>query len=218
MLTAEEQSILTRTFLFYGCSAADMDRTLPLCDWNIRTFGKGSTIYSPGDFHKELGILLKGRVRVSKGGLVVSELSSGDLFGAAALFNDEPDYVSTLTARNKCRILFFSQDAVQQLIDKNGTVRQNYIRYLSGRIRFLSDKIDTLIQGSGERKLSSFLLSLCNEQGQVHLPCSMTELAARLNIGRASLYREMQKLEEAGILHREGKTIVIQQQELLSRL
>lgn len=218
MLTPEEQSILTRTFLFSGFSAADLKRLLPQFDWDVREFGKGDTICSPGEFRKELGILLKGRVRVSKGGLVVSELSPGDLFGAASLFNEEPDYVSTLTARSKCRVLFFSQVGVQQLIDSSSLVRQNYIRYLSGRIRFLSDKIDALIQGTGEKKLSSFLLSLRNEQGQVHLPCSMTELAARLNIGRASLYREMQKLEDAGVLHREGKTIVIPQPERLARL
>ena len=218
MLTREELLILTCTFLFDGCDVRHIAALLTQTDWDTRDFAKGDTIYSPGAFQKELGILLRGRVRVSKGDLVVSELTAGDLFGAAALFNDEADYVSTLTARTGCRILFFSQAAVQQLMDLEPQVQRSYVRYLSGRIRFLSAKIDALIQGSGEKKLSAYLLSQMDGSGSVTLPCSMTELASRLNMGRASLYRELQKLEEAGLLSRSGKNIVIHQPDQLDRL
>ena len=34
----------------------------------------------------------------------------------------------------------------------------NYIRYLSGRIRFLSDRLDGLLVGSAERRLALYLL------------------------------------------------------------
>ena len=102
--------------------------------------------------------MLSGRVLVTKGGgdLVVSLLEQADLFGAAALFNAEEEYVSTLTARSKSSILFLSQDSVRQLIDSQPLFRSNYIRYLSCRIRFLSDKIDSLIQGPGKRNWPAF--------------------------------------------------------------
>lgn len=218
MLTSQELETLSATALFHGYTAQELMGLLEQCGWEKRSFAKGQVIYSPDHFRKELACVLSGQVLVTKGGgeLVVSLLEQADLFGAAALFNAEEEYVSTLTARSKSSILFLSQDSVRQLIDSQPLFRGNYIRYLSCRIRFLSDKIDALIQGSGEKKLSGFLLRQMDAEGNVRLACSMTELAARLNIGRASLYRELQKLEDRGILTRDGKIIMIQQPETLS--
>ena len=161
--------------------------------------------------------MLSGQILVTQGGgeLVVSALSPGDLYGAAALFNDEPDYVSTLTAKSAASVLTFSQETVQQLIDTQPVFRRSYIRYLSCRIRFLSGKIDALIQGSGEKKLRAWLVSQMDERSEILLTCSMTELAARLNIGRASLYRELHKLEERGALVRKGKRILVRDPAVL---
>lgn len=220
MLTEQELETLSSTALFGGYAPEALGQLLDQTGWEKRTFAKGQVIYTPNQFRKELAAVLSGQVLVTKGGgeLVVSLLGPADLFGAAALFNAEEEYVSTLTARTKSSVLFLSQEAVRQLIDSQPLFRKNYIRYLSCRIRFLSDKIDSLIQGSSEKKLSCFLLRQMDAEGRVRVGCSMTELAARLNIGRASLYRELQKLEERGILTRDGKIIVIQQPETLSRI
>ena len=215
MLTEQKLNILRSTFLFSGCTPEDMAVWAQEQNWSSATFDKGAVIFDPERFEKCLGILLSGRIRVAKQDMVVNELHSGDLFGAAALFNDEEQYVSTLTARSRCEIFFLSQAEVQQLMDQNRRIQQNYIRYLSGRIRFLSGKIDALIESSGERKLTAYLLSQMNADGHVELRCSMTELASRLNMGRASLYRELQKLEARGALTRTGKAISIQRPELL---
>ena len=219
MLTSQELETLSATALFHGYTAQELAALLEQSHWEKRTFAKGQVIYAPDHFRKELATVLSGRVLVTKGDgdLVVSLLEQADLFGAAALFNAEEEYVSTLTARSKSSILFLSQDSVRQLIDSQPLFRSNYIRYLSCRIRFLSDKIDSLIQGSGEKKLASFLMRQMDADGTLGLACSMTELASRLNIGRASLYRELQKLENRGILTRDGKTIMIQQPEALSQ-
>lgn len=220
MLTPQELDTLSASPLFHGYTREGLERLLAEVPWEIRPFAKGEVIYTPDQFRKELAAVLSGRVLVTKGDgeLVVSLLTEGELFGAAALFNDEADYVSTLTARSPCRVLFFSQEAVRRLIARQPLFRDNYICYLSCRIRFLSDKIDALIQGTGEKKLAGFLLEQMDAGGRVCPGCSMTELAARLNISRASLYREMRKLEGRGALRREGRTIVIQRPELLSRL
>ncbi len=220
MLTGQELNTLSASPLFHGYTPEGLNLLLEEIPWEKRQFAKGDVIYAPDQFRKELAAVLSGRVLVTKGDgeLVVSMLTEADLFGAAALFNDEVDYVSTLTARSSCTILFLSQEAVRQLIARQPLFRDNYIHYLSCRIRFLSDKIDALIQGTGEKKLTGFLLRQMDGEGLVSLNCSMTELAARLNISRAALYREMQKLEERDAIRRDGRTIVIQRPELLSRL
>lgn len=211
MLTAQELETVCASPLFQDYSPEQLNALLRITGCDVRRYARGAELCSPANFRKELAIVLSGQILVTKGGgeLVVSALSPGDLYGAAALFNDEPDYVSTLTAKSTASVLTFSQETVQQLIDTQPVFRRSYICYLSCRIRFLSGKIDALIQGSGEKKLRAWLVSQMDERSEILLTCSMTELAARLNIGRASLYRELQKLEERGALVRKGKRILV---------
>ena len=63
------------------------------------------------------------------------------MFGAAALFNRYTDYVTTLTARSACRVVFFPQEMVRRLIAQDGGIAMAYISYLSGRIHFLARKL-----------------------------------------------------------------------------
>ena len=79
---------------------------------------------------------------------IMSVLEPGDLFGAAALFNDRADYATTLTARAPCRVLLLPQALVEELMGRFPEVGRNYVAYLSGRICFLSGKIDALTAGS----------------------------------------------------------------------
>lgn len=215
ILTKEVQAILLSTFLFSRCTPDSLNQWSDQMNWTSITFKKGDVLLDSDHFQKKLGILLSGRILVTKQNMVVSELHKGDLFGAATLFNDEPHYVSTLTARTRCEVLFLSQAEVQELMRQSQLVQQNYVYYLSNRIRFLSNKIDTLIESTSREKLLSFLLQQMDSSGQITLPCSMTELASRLNIGRASLYREVQKLEKEDILRRSGKKILLNHPEML---
>lgn len=215
ILTKEVQTILLSTFLFSHCTLDNLDRWSDQMNWAPIYFAKGDILWDSDHFQKELGILLSGRILVTKQNMVVSELHKGDLFGAATLFNDETHYVSTLTARTRCEVLFLSQAEVQELMDQSHLIQQNYIYYLSNRVRFLSDKIDALIESTGRQKLVSFLLQQADESDQITLPCSMTELASRLNISRASLYREIQKLERDNILIHSGRKIILKHPEVL---
>ncbi len=206
--------ILSRTFLFRDIDPAGLEALLEGSDTRLRRFSRGAIIYSPEDFRRELGVVLRGSVTVTKGSLTVSELAQGDMFGAAALYTDEERYVSTLTARTSCEALFLSQEYVYGLIDTNRQVRENYLRYLAQRIRFLSAKVDALSAGTGGKKLSDFLIRGSGESGVVKVR-SMTELASSLGIARASLYRELDKLSEAGIIEKSGKTITVLKPEAL---
>ena len=92
-------------------------------------------------------------------------------------------------------------------------IAENYVRFLSDRIRFLNRRLATLTAGQTDGKLWRFLLAYKGEDGTVHLPGGMTELAERLNMGRSSLYRSLDALTEAGRIERDGKTIRIIQED-----
>ena len=203
---AAERARLAETFLFRGAppEAVELARTDPR---TVRQEnGKGGVIYAPHAFRRCLGVVLEGRVQVNKGALIMSVLEPGDLFGAAALFNDRADYATTLTARAPCRVLLLPQ----------ALVGRNYVAYLSGRICFLSGKIDALTAGSAERKVAQYLLSRL-EGGWVELDCSAAGLARRLGVSRASLYRALDALAGRGVLRREGRRVQVLQPDALEQ-
>ena len=169
------------------------------------SFVPGQTVYEPGNFRRCLGVVLSGQLQVTKGALAVSALGPGDLFGAAALYSDEPEFASTITAKRPGRCLMLDQALVDRLLAEQSQIRENYLRYLTGRIRFLSGRLQTLAQSGVEGKLARYLLAA----GAGELTCSAIQLCQRLGISRASLYRAFADLEDSGLITRRGKTITV---------
>lgn len=209
----EVRQVLARHPLFAGVEGSALDRLLP--DAEEHAVPRGETIYTPHRFRRCLGVLLSGQVQVTKDALVVSRLSAGDLFGAAALFTDSQDYATTLTALSPCHVVLFPQEGVERLVRDSPRFALNYVRYLSGRIQFLSGRLDTVSASTAEGKLAQYLLSAAGEDGQ--LTISATQLSARIGVGRATLYRAFEALEREGAIAREGKVIRILRREALCR-
>lgn len=185
-----------------------------LCD-----FAASSTVYDPQHFQRCLGILLSGKLQVSKQiqrgrRVVMSRLQPGQLFGAAALFHRQPQYVTNIQALTACRVLMLPEELLFALMRRDEQVLKNYLQYLSARIYFLNRKIDALAQGSAEGKLVRHLLGAAAPEGTgassaAAMASSMSALAQTLGISRASLYRAMQSLQRQGLVQRQGKQIQI---------
>lgn len=177
-----------------------------LAEAELISVPRGETVYDRRRFRRCLGVLLEGTLQVRKESLLVSSLKEGDVFGAAALFNEEEGYPTTLTALSDCRLLLIPQETVRRLIATCGPFAEDYVAYLSGRIRFLSTRLDTLAADRGEGKLARYLLTADEGDG---VTLTATQLCQRIGVGRATLYRAFETLEGDGAIAREGKTIHI---------
>lgn len=213
-LSEEELGLLQKLFLFDGMSRAAVWAMASDKGCHVSQAEKGETIYTPHDFSRALGVILSGKARVSREGFVVSVLERGDVFGAAALYNSQETYATTITARAPCRVVFFSQDLMSHTMAYHVAVAGNYIRYLSGRIRFLEGKLDGLLAPNTERKLAQYLLEHREGEG-VTLDCPLSGLASRLDVSRASLYRAFDALTEAGAIEKDGKLVRILKEDIL---
>lgn len=213
-LEQADLALLARTPLFQGLPETLVLRAASDRRSTLAQAARGETIYTPHAFSRSLGAVLSGKVEVRKGELIVSVLKPGDLFGAAALFNDRTDYAARLTARSPCRLLFLPQELIEELMAASPALARQYIRYLSGRIRFLEQKIDSLVAGTAEERLARFLRAQ-SQDGLASLDCSLTGLAGRLNVSRASLYRALDALEARGAIRREGRAIRVLRPDLL---
>lgn len=177
----------------------------------VTTYKKGDVIYNPHHFQKALGIVLSGEISVrppqEQGRpLIIHRLGSGDVFGAAALFDETAsDYVTDLVALSTVCVRYVSQEQMTALFSEFPTVAQNYITFLSGRIRFLNRKFSTLIGKTAVSRLYEYCLTHQTESGTITLPQKMTELARSLNMGRSSLYRALETLLSEDIVSKCGK-------------
>ena len=201
-LSRSEISLLTAGPLFRGVSEELLQALAGTEGASLVRFDSG-VVYSPRHFRRSLAVVLSGQLQVTKGALAVSVLGPGDLFGAAALYSDETEFASTVTAKGPSRCLMLEQPLVDRLLTEHSQIRENYLRYLTGRIRFLSGRLQALAQPGVEGKLARYLLANGGSS------CSATELCQRLGVSRASLYRAFAALEDSGLITRKGKTITV---------
>lgn len=176
----------------------------------------GETVYDRRSFRRCLGVVLSGSLQVRKESLLMSRLRAGDIFGAAALFQSGEDYPTTLTALEPAVVLLIPQEAIGRLLRGCGDFAEDYVTYLSGRIRFLSDRLDTLSAERGEGRLARYLLTAGEGRETVTVPA--IRLGQSIGVGRATLYRAFEVLEERGAIARDGKTIRILDREMLRSL
>ena len=218
-----EMETVRAAFLFRNAKEETVENALsdPLAQ--IESYRRGESVYDPVHFERSLGLVLSGRIRVSGGSApryLMRTLSKGDPFGAAAVFSPEEDYVSYLTAETRCRVLFLPQTLLARLLYEDPAIAENYIVFLSGRVRFLNEKIRSLTSPSTEEALTKYLLknAVREETGYAVYPeRSYSSLADALNMGRASLYRALEDLERQGLIRREGKRIFIPDPEALRK-
>ena len=198
-----------RLFLFEGLSPTEKSRCWDIDGGEEAAFAKDEVIYDSDRAKRALALVLEGSVRVLHGRVVMNELHAGDVFGAAALFGEEDPFPTTVAARTDCRVLFIPQTTVSAWMAAVPRVGENYIRFLSDRIRFLNRRLATLTAGHTDGKLWRYLLTHRDENGIAHLTGGIGELAKALNMGRSSLYRGLDALAADGKIARHGKEIKI---------
>lgn len=210
---------LAEVFLFQGLAPGEMQT---LCEElpEPEIFAKGDTVYSRHCFRRSVGIVLTGELRVIQPGdhggrVVMNRLLPGQICGVAALFGDCEEYVTEILAAANSSVLFLSQEEIIRLMHKDFRVAENYIRFLTDRIRFLNRKITALTDGQSDDRLRRYLLEHGSETGEVELPGSMKELAQMLHMGRSSLYRSLDVLLAEKTVRREGRKLIIEDMQRL---
>lgn len=222
-LNGTETELVLKTELFRGSPPGVLTRILAVSDCTAAAYEKDEVVYDKTNFSRSLGIVLEGRLRVTKENadkrsIVMSTLQRGAMFGAAALFNSEPEYATKITAIEHSRVLFLPQRLIKRMIEREPEIAENYIRYLSERILFLNRKIYFLTAGTAEQRLAGFLLDNLAVGEFSEMPMPMHRLADALNMSRASLYRAFDELTASGAVSKQGKLVCINNAELLKNL
>ena len=103
------------------------------------------------------------------------------------------------------------------MIESSSAVAMNVIRFLAGKIDFLNQKIATFSSDTVEDKLANFLLNEHKKHGSNEFLLNCKRTAEAISAGRASLYRAIASLTDAGIIKLENKKIIILDPQGLER-
>lgn len=209
-LTKKETEKIFHSSIFKGIDTTNAINVFKKHSCQVVDFEDGDTILSQNETSHKAAIFLSGEAVVttsddSKNALL-RFLKAGDFFGIANLFTNQ-DYVSSIRAKKKCRVFFFTEEAIRELLETDKTFLYNYLSFLSGRICYLNQKIRYLTAGSAERRLALYLSSF--EKNTVELDDSLSSLSELLDIGRASLYRAFDTLTADGYIQKNGRTILL---------
>lgn len=216
IINSEQTQKLLGTSLFADCKADDIDTFIKSLE--IVCFSQNERIFTPYNFKRSLAIILNGDVTVKNtAGVLLNTLSSGDCFGAAGLFQNNDDYVSILTASSSGELVFITKEMLTLLFSIEPQIAINYISFLSGRIDFLTRKIQRFTAPSAEIKLAIEILGTAQNDIR-EIPNGYAELAKSLNMGRASLYRALDLLEEKNTIEKNIKQIIIKDRTKLEVL
>lgn len=189
------------------CKITENFATLSVCE-------KHDVIFSENNYTRSLVILIRGSASVTKQSgnskILMNILKKGDIFGMATLFYEEENYLTQITALEKVTMVVFPKENVQKIFSLYPAVSENYITILSEKIHFLNKKISTYTKSETIQKVASFILQYADsDKTQAVLPYSITNIADALNVGRASVYRAFDTLENDSVIKREGKKIKI---------
>ena len=208
MNLCEQFPILSRVSLFEVASAAHVDRSFSNQDFSLCSFGAGEVVYSSKQTGVRVGVLLSGDAEIYTAGgdthALLKTAKAGEIFGIANLYADDTAFPTVIRAKGAVQVLFFSGDAFCRFIETDPSVLSFYLGLLSKKIVYLNRKIATFTAGSAEQRLAIFLLEN-HTNGVFEPPYSMETLAKLLGLGRASLYRAIEKLTDLSLLsHRNG--------------
>lgn len=216
--------IAEKIFLFHNIDIGALEDTLHFLSYCCaRSFSEGEIIQSASKPLGGLAYLYAGTASVLSDStdkcVLLRNLSCGDVIGASTLYSDSRGYSTVIRAEKNCSVLLIPEEQLKRIIAGSSAAAENYIRYLTERICFLNRKITAFTAGSAEARLAVYLSGLpIDSENTLTLPCSLSELADMLNMGRASLYRSLDSMTESGILLRNGKKITLLKPDALHNI
>jgi len=203
-----------------------LERFLAHC--HRRRYPARADVFRPGDPAGTMYYVVSGSLSVmteEEDGreLILSYVNPGDFIGETGIFIAAPNREVLLRSRTACELAEIGYERLQALFA--GPLAEECPRLLyaigaqlTKRLLHTSRKASRLAFMDVTNRISNTLVDLCEEPDAMSHPqgtqirVSRQELARIVGCSREMAGRVLKQLEEQGVLHARGKTIVVYQQ------
>ena len=197
----EDIQDLKRVPLFAGLMEDELEELLP-APHRRRIYQSGKTIMNAGDAVQSLVVLTAGRVETRMGGdereVVIETLQAPCLLAPAFIFATDNTLPVDVMTIEECVVWTLNRDDFVRFMAAHPEVLRRFLRMISDRSRFLSEKVRTFaIKGLRNRVLD-----------HLHTHGPITQVAAtaeRLGVTRPSLSRVLSEMVAEGVIMFENK-------------
>ena len=216
--------VLARCPLFRGMGAEDLPALLDCLGAAPRRVERGETVLAAGDPATHLGVVLAGRVQVSRltaegQRIVMGELGPGQLFAESfACARAETLPVTAVAAAGGAVLLLDSRRLAAPCSAAcafHARLISNLLSVLADKNLFLAGKVEHLAGRTIRERLLSYLEELSARTGRdaVTVPFDRQALADYLCVDRSALSRTIGQLTREGVLAAERNRFVLKRKE-----
>ena len=180
-----------------------------------RSYCKGATVHEQNTECFVVDVVCSGKLvaySLSPNGSesVVFEFETGSIIGANLLFGNQNRYPMNIYCTADSVLLHVSKSGIEELLKEYGFV-MHFVKSLSMNSQGMNRKIAMYTQKSLRENLMDYLLVLSTQQksNTVVLAVTKKQLADYFGVQRPSLFRELKRMKDEGLIEIQNKRITI---------
>ncbi|MDR0469443.1 MAG: Crp/Fnr family transcriptional regulator [Peptococcaceae bacterium] len=204
-------SELKQSALFQGISEEELGSLAACLGCTFQAYKKDETVYLAGDFVREIGIVVSGRVHIVKNDAwgnsnIIAELSNGEMFAEAIVCGGVSTLPDTVKAAVDTVVCFVDFQRVVTTCSSACVFHTLLIRNMIGvfarKNLMLAGKMEHITKRTTRDKLMSYLLEQSRLQNSVsfEIPFDRQGLADYLSVERSALSAEMSRLKAESVI------------------
>ncbi|WP_018525783.1 Crp/Fnr family transcriptional regulator [Alkalispirochaeta alkalica] len=177
-----------------------------------REIPRGTILFVEGQEGDHFFCLLRGQVRLFRSTgdgreVTLHMVEAGDLFAEIVLF-ERDTYPASAVAVEDSLVRAVPRGRLLGLLAE-APLREEFIRNLVGKMRFLSQQLYVLATMDVRQRLARFLAVRFGQVPLITLDLNKQETAAAISVRPETLSRALTSLKEQGLLRWSGKTITV---------
>lgn len=199
---------LKQSPVFQDISEKQLESFLEEAPHSLKAYDKQDFVVMQGERCKSLYMLYTGKVQAvmthpDGKELVVEVLEAPVAMAPILLFGTKDKFPVSIIAMEPVEVLIINKDKFLRWMQEDAQLMQNFLRIISDRSVWLTEKISSFALQSLEMRLAHYLYFHSDS------PESQSDIAKRLGVARPSLSRVVSALVDKGIIVIEKRKIVV---------
>ncbi len=215
----DDQELLRTVPIFAELSEADIASLARLT--SRRSCPKDTVVFFENEEGDTFFCIVDGRIKVTILGddgreVILSVLGRGDFFGEMALLDNEPRSATAIAVEDT-ELLSLHRNDFQSVLSDNRSIMSALIKILAARLRRANHQISTLALLDVYGRVARVIVDTARDEGKrlkdgriAFRRATHQEIANRIGTTRETVTRMLKDLERQGLIHIEGKEIIVQ--------
>lgn len=223
-MSMDRIAALKRIRFLSGLGEAELAALEPRCRW--KSAGGGELIIGHMDESRDVLFLLTGLARVNVYALSGRQVSfrdirPGDVVGELSAIDDKARSAS-VESLQPSTFMVMPQAVFHDVLQSHPSVLFAILRHLTTQVRALTERVFEFSTLAVRNRVHAEIVRLARDHGgsdAVIRPApTHSEIASRISTHREAVTRELSRLEELGLIVREGRSLRVHDLERLQAM